>query len=121
MIWEINGVDFSDTVMQGGLEWEYDDIDSRDAGRTTMDGKMHRARITSKLKWKVKCMPLSQERAQQLLKAIYPETIRIRTVHPVKGLCTLEYYSNNRTGAHLRTQEDGTEVWSGISYPVTEV
>lgn len=121
MVFLINGVDFSDTVAQGGMEWTRNDIDDKNSGRSTLDGKMHRGRIAIKYKCNVTCMDLGDNRCRQLLEAIEPETIMITTNHPRYGVCTREYYSNNVPTTHLRTQEDGTEKWTGIKYPLVEV
>ena len=48
MVFKINGTDILPYVAYQGLKWQRNDLDSEGAGRT-LDGIMHRARVSSKM------------------------------------------------------------------------
>ena len=91
----INGTDILPLVAKGGIKWTRNDIDSANAGRT-LDGTMHRGRVTTKVKLEVKCKPLLQSEVQALLTLIEPEYVTVDYIDPKVGARTgIQFYSNN--------------------------
>ena len=119
MILKINGVDILPYVAHQGIKWQRSDLDSSEAGRT-MDGVMHRGRVATKIRLDITCRPLRSEETQIVLNAILPEYVNVEYTDPMYGLVMREMYANNNPATHMLIQEDGTEWWSGITFPLIE-
>lgn len=121
MILTVDGVNILPYVAYNdGIKWQRSDLDSPDAGRT-LDGIMHRGRVASKIRLDIKCRPLKSSEAAVVLNAIYPEYVTVQYTDPQLGLVTKTMYSNNNPASHMLLQEDGTEWWKDISFPLIEV
>lgn len=116
MVLKVNGVDLTPFVVQKGIKWTRNDIDGTNAGRT-MDGTMHRARVTSKVRLDITCLPLSSADASTVLNAIYPEYVSVEYIDPMYGLVTKTMYSNNNPATYIDT---ATDLWEGITFPLIE-
>lgn len=120
MFLEIDGVDILPYVAyEGGIKWQRSDLDSPDAGRT-LDGQMHRGRVASKIRLDITCRPLTSWETQFILNAVFPEYVTVHYLDPQYGEVTKTMYSNNNPATHMLLQEDGTEWWKGISFPLIE-
>lgn len=119
MVLKIDGVDILPFVAKKGIKWQRSDLDGEGAGRT-MDGVMHRSRITSKIRLDVTCMPLRSEDAATVLNAIYPEYVSVEYTDPMYGHVTKTMYSNNNPATFMSIHSDGTEYWEGITFPLIE-
>lgn len=119
MVFEINGVDMLPYVAHQGIKWQRNDLDSEGSGRT-LDGVMHRGRVASKIRLDITCRPLRSTEAQVVLNAIYPEFVSVRYTDPMSGEVTKTMYANNNPATHMLIQEDGTEWWDGITFPLIE-
>lgn len=120
MTLKIDGINILPYVAHQGIKWQRSDLDSTDAGRT-LDGTMHRGRVASKIRLDVTCRPLKSDEAKIVLNAIYPEYITVEYTDPMYGLVTKQMYSNNNPASHMLLQEDGTEWWNDITFPLIEV
>lgn len=116
MVLKIDGVDMLQFVAQNGIKWQRNDLDGSNAGRT-MDGTMHRERITSKVRLDVTCIPLSSEEAAAVLNAIYPEYVDVEYTDPMYGRVVKTMYSNNTPATYINTISDR---WEGITFPLIE-
>ena len=103
-------------IEQKGIKWTRNDIDGANAGRT-MDGVMHRERVTSKIRLDITCVPLSSADASVLLNAIYPEYVKVEYLDPMYGHVYKTMYSNNTPATYINTVTDS---WEGISFPLIE-
>lgn len=116
----INNVDFMPFVAREGFAWQHSDIDASDAGRT-MNGTMIRARVTSKVRLDITCIPLTTAQASTVLTAIAPQWLSVTYTDPMLGTdVTKTMYSNNRPAAYAVKHKDGTEYWTGITFPLIE-
>ena len=116
MMLKINGIDMLPYVVQKGIKWQRNDLDGSNAGRT-MDGTMHRDRVTSKIRLDITCLPLSSEDAQIVLNAIYPEYVEVEYTDPMYGNVIKTMYSNNNPATYINTT---TDMWEGITFPLIE-
>lgn len=114
----INGVDFAPYVSESGISWKRNDLEASSAGRTTMDGLMHRARVAVKITLEVSCLPLRDSDAHRLLRAIYPEFVDVTYQDPMDGLVTRKMYSNNVAVNLKRVERDGRFLWDGLKFPL---
>lgn len=119
MVFKINNVDILPYVAHQGIKWSRNDLDSPEAGRT-LDGIMHRARVATKIRWDITCRPLKSDEASTLLNLIQNEWVTVECTDPMSGLRTGTFYSNNNPATHMLLQEDGTEWWDGITFPLIE-
>lgn len=103
-----------------GVKRERSDIDSPEAGRT-MDGLMHRGRVATKIRYDITCRPLKLSELTTLEGLIMPEYIYVKVTDPYYGTVTKQMYSNNTSAGYCIKKKDGTEWWSGITFPLIEV
>lgn len=121
MTLQIDGLDITPYVAFGGLQWQREDLEGPDAGRD-LTGTLRRNRLTTKVRLDVTCRPLTGSEASTLLTAILPEYVLVTYFDPQEGkTVTKRMYSDNNPATFALRQEDGTELWSGISFPLTEV
>lgn len=119
MVFKIDGVDMLPYVAHQGIKWQRNDLDSSTAGRT-LDGVLHRGRVATKIRLDVTCRPLKSAEASVVLNAIYPEFVQVEYTDPMYGVVTKTMYANNNPATHMLMQEDGTEWWNGITFPLVE-
>lgn len=115
----IDGVDMTPFIAYGGLKWQRYDIDSPDTGRT-MDGTMHRGRVTTKIRLDVTCRLLRSEEVGIVLRAILPEYVTVTYDDPMYGRITKTMYSNNNPALFQIKKPSGVEYWSGVTFPLVE-
>ena len=116
----INGTNVVPWIAYGGIKWQRNDIEAADAGRT-MDGVMHRGRVSTKMRLDITCVPMKASDLSTLLNLIYPEYVTVTYDDPMQGQVTKRMYSNNNPASFLMIKPDGTEWWSGVTFPLIEV
>lgn len=117
---EINGTDITPYIAFKGVKWTRSDIDSPDTGRT-MDGLMHRGRVTTKIRLDITCKPLTASQASVVHNAVYPEYVTVRYTDPqAGGIVTKTMYSNNNPASFLINRENTDALWDGITFPLVE-
>lgn len=116
----IDGVDMLPFIAYQGLKWSRNDVDAPNSGRT-LDGRMHRGRVATKIRLDITCRPLMAEELRMVLNAIYPEYVTVTYDDPMQGRVVKEMYSNNNPASYCLLKPDGTEWWSDISFPLIEV
>ncbi len=116
MVFKINGRDMLPYIKEKGVKWQRNDLDGENAGRT-MDGTMHRERVTSKIRLDITCLPLSSEDTRTVLSTILPEYVEVEYTDPLYGLVYKTMYSNNTPATYINTT---TDKWEGISFPLIE-
>ena len=119
MTFTVNGVDMLPYIAYQGLKWQRSDVEAPDAGRT-LDGVMHRGRVATKIRLDVTCRPLTAAEASTVLNAILPEFVSVTYTDPMSGNVTKTMYSNNNPASFLMRRKDGSEWWSGITFPLIE-
>ena len=116
----VNGVDLTPYVAFGGIKWARNEIDAPDSGRT-MDGVMHRGRVTTKIRLDITCRPLEKSELGIVLNAIQPEYVSVTYDDPLFGDGrTVTMYSNNNSVQFAIIQRNGQEWWQGSSFPLIE-
>jgi len=116
----INGTNVVPYIAQGGIKWQREDVDGPNAGRG-LDGTLIRDRVATKRRLDVTCKPLTLAEASTVLNLIEPEWITVVYTDPMAGEnLTKQMYSNNIPATFALIQSDGTEMWSGITFPLVE-
>lgn len=116
MVLKVNGIDMMPYIAQNGIKWQRNDIDGANAGRT-MDGTMHRQRVTSKARLDVTCLPLTSAETAVVLNAIWPEYVEVEYTDPMDGIVIRTMYSNNIPATYVDTD---TDRWEGITFALIE-
>ena len=118
-VFEIGGADISSFIAEDGITWTRNDIDGPNAGRT-INGKMIRDRVATKIRLDVTCRPLKQSEASTVLTSIMPEFVTVHYIDPVDGEVTRTMYSNNNPAVVSTVFDDGTVRFTGITFPLIE-
>lgn len=119
MTFTINGTNMLPYIAHQGLKWQRSDVEAPDAGRT-LDGVMHRGRVSTKIRLDVTCRPLTASEASVVLNAILPETVTVSYTDPMSGTVTKTMYSNNNPASFLMIK-GSAEYWGGITFPLIEI
>lgn len=120
MTLSIDGVNIIPYIAYGGLKWQRTDVDGEGAGRA-LDGTLMRNRMATKIRLDVTCRPLTSAEASIVLSAVMPEWVSVTYYDPQMGsVITKTMYSNNNPASFLIKHSDGTEWWSGITFPLIE-
>lgn len=116
----IDGTDITPYIANQGIKWQRSDVDSPDAGRT-LDGKLHRARVATKIRLDITCRPLMSFEARIVLNAIQAEWVTVSYDDPMLGYReNIKMYANNNPATYLMKTTGGTEWWKGITFPLIE-
>ena len=120
MTFTVNGVNLLPYLAEKGIKWQRNDLEAPDAGRT-LDGVMHRQRVSSKITLAITCRSLKTSEAAIVLQAIYPEYVTVVYDDPQQGtVVTRTMYSNNNPATFAQQQTDGSYLWEEISFPLIE-
>lgn len=113
---KVNGTEILPFIADGGFKWSDTDFDSENAGRT-LDGKMWRGRVCSKIKYELTARSLTVEECNILIKALDHEFVTVETdLDPKHGECKLTMYNSSRN-ASIRAIYNATEsLWDGITF-----
>ena len=114
-------VDITPYIAFNGLEYQLSDVDSPDAGRT-LDGVMHRGKISDKDKWKIKFRALTTDEASILIPLVCRETFVCHYLSPrYGGMVYKTMYAGDRNASHCIEREDGTILWKDLAFNIIEV
>lgn len=117
----INGFEITDLIAFGGWQRERNDVDGPEAGRT-LDAKMHRARVATKMRYNVTCRPMLAGELASLERLIMPEYVTVKVVgDPYYGTWERTCYVNNTSAKYLIRKRSGAQWWGGITFPIIEV
>lgn len=120
MVLEIDGLDIVPFIAYQGVKWQRSDVDGPGAGRD-MTADIRRNRVATKRRLDVTCTPLKLSDASKVLTAIMPEFVSVKYTDPQIGdVVTRTMYSNNNPASYCISRSDGTELWSGITFPLIE-
>lgn len=117
----VNGTDITNYIAKQGLKWSRNDVDGPNTGRSITNAYLTRDRIATKIRLDITCRPLKASETKILLNLILPEYVIVTFDDPMEGkIVTKEMYSNNIPATFLMKKDDGTEWWSGITFPLIE-
>lgn len=115
----VNNVDMTKYIAYGGIKWQRYDVDSPNTGRD-ISGRMHRGRVSTKIRLDVTCRLLKASEVSTVLNAILPEYVTVTYDDPMLGRTTKTMYSNNNPAVYQMKRKDGTEYWGGVTFPLIE-
>lgn len=121
MVLKVDGIDITPYIAKQGVKWSRNDVDGPNTGRSLENAYLTRDRVATKIRLDVTCRPMTAAETKTLLQAIYPEYVSVIYTDPMAGKeVTKEMYSNNIPASYLMKKRDGTEWWSGITFPLIE-
>lgn len=116
----IDGLDMTPYIAYQGVKWQRSDVDASDAGRD-LTGDLRRNRVATKRRLDITCIPMTLKDASRVLTAIMPEWVSVTYTDPQLGYdVTRTMYSNNNPASYCIKRRNGTELWSGITFPLVE-
>lgn len=117
----INNVDMTPYITAtNGIKWSRNDLESPEAGRT-LDGLMHRGRVGIKVRMDITCRALTAAELHTVQSILYPEYLSVTYYDPLEGRnVTKTMYTNNIPAGFLMKKKNGTELWSGVTFPLIE-
>lgn len=117
---KVNGTDIITFIADGGFKWSDTDFDSENAGRT-LDGKMHRGRVCSKIKYELTARSLTVAECNTLIKALDHEYVTVETdLDPKHGTCSLNMYNSSRNASIRAIYNAEESLWDGITFNLIE-
>lgn len=120
MVFKINGVDITPYIAFGGLKWSRNDVEAANAGRM-QNGEMQRDRVAIKYRFDVTCRPLKASEQAIILQLINNEYVTLQYTDPLTNSTKSgTFYSNNIPSTFAIRYADGTEYWSGLTFPLIE-
>lgn len=114
----INGHDYSEYIKNTGYGWSRNDLDSSKSTRTK-DGRMRRARITTKRKVTYEVMGMTRQQIAQLDDDLSRETFTA-TFMDLHGQMTKEFYCATFEADLVSTRDD-VDSWKSKPFTITEV
>jgi hypothetical protein len=117
-VFKIDGTDYTKRIVEGGIKWARNDLDSQESGRT-LDGVMHRTRIASKIKLTISCMRMTTSQIQALNTALAPAFIKVTYLDPINGVITKIFYGSS-VEATTQIVQDGETYWEGTTFDLIE-
>ena len=116
-----NWIDITPYIAFGGLKWSRNDVEAANAGRM-QNGDMQRDRVAIKYRFDVTCRPLTGAEQATILTLINPVYVQVKYTDPLTNTTvTGSYYSNNIPSTFAIHQTDGTEIWTGLAFPLVQV
>lgn len=115
----INEIDYIQYIKCDGIEWECNDLDSEESGRT-LDGLMHRSKVTEKRKITVNLIPVITEVFSEISQALNEEFVDIKILDPKLGAQTVfTFYGSSIKAATMFF--DGNDCkWTGGQFNLIE-
>lgn len=111
--------DYSNLVTLSGFGWKRNDLDAEGTGRSTLDGMMHRTKITTKRTIEFQLMPDRNGRYAQLDDDLSLPTVQVQYTD-LHGIQTREFYCSSFS-ATMDLDIDDQPEWSGGSFTLIEV
>lgn len=116
----VDGVDITPYIGYGGFKWQRSDVDGPGAGRD-LTGDLRRNRVSTKRRIDITCRLLTSKELQIVLNAIMPEWVQAEYYDPQEGkVVERTMYANNHPASFQILHPDGTEWWSGVTFPLIE-
>lgn len=116
----LNGTDITKHIAQGGFSLSENDLDSPKAGRT-LDGKMHRGKVTSKNRADIKLVDMKAADLEDLFTILRNEYFICETdLFPGQGAIRMEMYNSTRKYGVSIIDSDGVAWFQDTSFNIIE-
>lgn len=113
-------VDISGYIKYQGIKFSRNDVDGPNAGRTIQNALMIRDRLSTKSKWNIETVPVTQDIAYMIEQLLMPEFFSVRTDYGTPGrLTTYEVYANNVNRTPVIWRRSG-DYYVTLTFPIVE-
>ena len=114
-----SGIDIAPLIEE--IKWSENDLDSPNAGRT-LDGLMHRGKVTSKRRADIKLMPEKASVINPVLQIIRNEYFMCETdLAPSDGgVLYMTMYNSTRSGSIQIVNTDGVIMHKDVAFNIIE-
>lgn len=113
-----DGIDIAPYIEE--VKWSENDLDSPNSGRT-LDGLMHRGKVTSKRRADIKLLPIKASQVNPILSILRNEYFYCETdLAPADNVLTMQMYNSSRSGGVLIVNTDGVIVHKDVSFNIIE-
>lgn len=117
---QINNLDITRKIAQGGFSLSENDLDSPNAGRT-LDGLMHRGKVTEKNRADIKLVDIKASELEEILEILRSEYFECTTdMFPGKGTLVMEMYNSTRKYNVLIIDSDGVAWYQDVSFNIIQ-
>jgi len=119
MYLRINGVDFTRSILQGGLSLSENDLDSPKAGRT-LDAWMHRGKVAEKKRADIKLWPLSKAELDLMLPILKNEYVNVETDIFAGNAISASMYCSTRKYNVAIVDTSGKTWYSDVAFNIIQ-
>ena len=114
----LNGLEIIQDIAE--IKWSENDLDSPKAGRT-LEGKMHRGKVTSTRKAEIKLINLKASTVNRVLAILRNEYFKCQTdLVPASSAVTMEMYNSTRSGGIQIITTDNVVMHQDVSFNIIE-
>lgn len=102
------------------IKWSENDLDSPNSGRT-LDGLMHRGKVTSKRRADIKLLPVKAERVNEIFPIIRHQYFTCLTnIVPAESDLTMQMYNSTRSGGVMIITTDGDVKHKDVAFNIIQ-
>ena len=120
-IFKVGDKDLTSLLVEGGLKWSRNDIDSELTKRSKLTAKMYRKRLAVKRKLSVSCRRMTTAEVKELNQAILPEKISVTYLDPLEGQVVTKDFYGSSVGATTQITMGDEVYWDGVSFNIIEM
>ena len=120
-ILKVGDKDFTRLLMEGGLKWSRNDIDSELTKRSKLTAKMYRKRLAVKRKLSVACKRMTTTEIHELNQAILPEKISVTYLDPLEGQVVTKDCYGSSVDATTQISIGDETYWDGVGFNIIEM
>lgn len=114
----IGTTDIAPLIAYQGVQWTRNDYCPKSV--TTLDGKVWRGRVTSKVDLTLTFRPLTTAQLEDLLELLKDEYLTVTYDDPIQGYSIHSMYAESLPAKMLMSRSGGSEYWSEISVTLKE-
>lgn len=120
-ILKIGDKDLTHLLVEGGIKWSRNDIDSELTKRSKLTAKMYRKRLAVKRKLSISCRRMTTAEVYELNQAILPEKISVTYLDPLDGQVTTKEFYGSSVDASTQITIGDEVFWDGVSFNIIEM
>lgn len=123
-VFKVDDVDFSWILMEEGIQWSRNDIDTEATKRSPVSAEMYRKRLAIKRKLTIpRCKRMTTAQIKALNAALLPETIKVTILDPMEGdyRDAVFYGSSVQATTQIYDAASDETYWVNTTFSLTEV
>ena len=117
-IFRLNGHDYTDYILE--LKPSLNDLDADGSGRNIINGMMYRKKISTKQKYSVTFVRLSESEIEQLISDMNHQYINVTMLDATSNQHVERTYYTSTINLGVQRYIGGHTVYDGVSFDITE-